>query len=113
MKFGPPDMLTRTHSNKLSLAKAEYLAYMKIIPHLPKTILTPRVYAADFNFKSGLGCLMLEQVAHISYDFDAVDLNEQPTLQHFEKMMDTLATLHAHFMVDRKYRLRWSNTLGR
>ena len=41
------------------LSKTEYLAYEKMLPHLPTSIKVPKMVGGDFNFTSHKVCMIL------------------------------------------------------
>jgi hypothetical protein len=97
-KFAPTDVVTRITLNLFELSKTEYLAYRELLPKLPASIMRPTMLGGDFNFTSNKVCLMLERVPRgLFLDQDSDRPEDQPTLDHFERIFETLAVLHAHF----------------
>ena len=111
VKFSPGDATTRLTLNLFELSKTEYLAYEKMLPHLPASIKVPKMVGGDFNFTSHKVCMMLERVDQTLFlDQDSDDAAMQPTVAHFERIFETLAVLHAHFWTRwEKPGLAWIN----
>ena len=98
VKFSPDDTLTRLTLNLFELSKTEYLAYDRFLPRLPASIMRPRMWGGDFNYTSNKVCMMLEKInAACFLDQDSDDPAAQPTLDHFVRIFETLATLHAAY----------------
>eukprot|EP01047_Picozoa_sp_COSAG01_P001379 COSAG01_NODE_31_length_35900_cov_44.332169_14_plen_465_part_00 len=122
VKFSPPLLQTRLPAAIFQLIKTEYLAYRKLVPHLPASIKRPRMWCGDFNYTSNKICIMLEKLStdtFIDFDWPAQPNDKppkpgypekEPKMSHFEKMMDTMAVWHSHhWPLVEKPGLSWIN----
>ena len=92
VKFSPQATKTMMLLNLFKLGQTELFIYKKLAPYFPCRM--PRMWAGDMNFTSGRQCMMLDK---IEADFIAITEFDRITVEHVEKLLDLLATLHAAF----------------